>query len=143
MLNESILAAFGACGFAILFGMKRTRLWIVFIASGCSWYGYLVLCRWFENEIPAMFFITVFVVVFAKIITLFVESPVILFSTPILIPFIPGATLYYVMYDFVSKNDKLVIDMWLLACQVGAMALGILVAEMIVIVAKKVREKIQ
>lgn len=142
MLNESLLAAFGACGFGLLFGMKRTRLWIVFLASSVAWYGYLLLCQWFGNEIPAMFLTTVFVVVFAKIITLFVESPVILFSTPILIPFIPGAALYSVMYDVVSKSDRITKDMWLLACQVGAMVLGILVAEMIVIVARKVREEI-
>lgn len=137
MLYETLLAALGAVGFAIIFGMKRSSLWVIFLVSGVSWYAYLLLCKVFQDEIPAMFFITVFVVVFAKMITLFMEGPVILFSTPILIPFIPGSTLYYVMADLVGKKTSFTTHMWLLLRQVGAMALGILVAEMIMTVAKK------
>ena len=131
MLKEILLAALGATGFAIIFGIKRTKLWNIFLAGGLSWYGYIMLCQWVGDDIIAMFLITVFVVIMAKM------NPS--FSTPVLIPFIPGATLYYVMNDLVSKNKNFVADMWLLLCQVGAMALGILVAQMMVIVFGKMK----
>lgn len=97
MLKEILLAAAGATGFAILFGIKRSKLWEIFLAGGFSWYGYLVLCKVFGEEILAMFLITVCAVVMTK--------GNMLFSTPVLIPFIPGATLYHVMDDLVSKSN--------------------------------------
>lgn len=136
MLREILLAAMGATGFAVLFGMKKTKLWIIFLCTALAWYGYRIFCEIIEDDIIAMFAITVCVVVLAKGITLFVKGPVILFSTPVLIPFIPGATLYYMMNDLIRTDAQFKADLQLLIYQVGAMALGILVAEMIVLCAK-------
>lgn len=60
-------------------------------------------------------------------------EPIILYSTPILIPFIPGATLYYAMNDLVRKSPAAEETLQLLIYQVGAMALGILVAEVMIL----------
>lgn len=133
MLKQTLLAAFGATGFAILFGMPKKRLWIIFLTSNAAWYSYLLLCELLQNTITALFFITVFVVLLSKIITLFTKGPVILYSTPILIPFIPGATLYYAMNDLVRKSPAAEETLQLLIYQVGAMALGILVAEVMIL----------
>lgn len=139
MWRNVILAALGATGFAILFGIRRKKLGIIFFASGAAWYGYEVLCRLTIKENIAMFLVTVFVVLFAKVVTLFVEGPILLFTTPILIPFIPGATLYYVMRDLLGKSSEFLRDMERLVNQLGAMVLGIMAAEVIVIVLRKIR----
>lgn len=136
MLKEIILAAFGATGFAILFGMQKKRLWIIFLTSGAAWYGYLLLCELLQNTITALFSITVFVVLLSKLITRFTKGPILLYSTPILIPFIPGATLYYAMNDLIRKSSTTDETLQLLIYQVGAMALGILVAELIILFLK-------
>lgn len=133
MLKDVLLAAFGATGFAILFGMSKKRLWIIFLTSGIAWYGYLLLCGLLNNSITALFAITVFVVLLSKIITKLTKGPVLLFSTPILIPFIPGATLYYAMSDLVRKSPETNENLQLLVYQVSAMSLGILVAELLII----------
>lgn len=128
MFRQVLLAALGATGFAILFGMEKKNLWMISLASGFAWYGYLLLCKCLDESF-AIFCITAFVVLLSGILSFFVKCPLFLFSTPILIPFIPGAPLYYVMYDIVSKNMALYEDLKVLIYQVGAMALGILVAE--------------
>lgn len=133
MLQQLVLAAAGSAGFAILFGLRRKWIGMIFIAGGLAWYGYILLYNLTQNQISAMFFITVLVVVLAKFLTVFAECPVILFTTPILIPFIPGATLYYLMSDLLSGRAAAAENARLLVYQVGAMALGILVAEMIVL----------
>lgn len=142
MWKEILLAAIGATGFAVLFGIRRTRLWIIFIASSVSWYAYGMLCKLAETENIAMFLITVLIVLFSKFITQFVKSPAIQFSTPILIPFIPGSTLYYVMRDLLSGNPQFFSNMKVLVSQVGAMVLGIVVVEMLVVMVRNCVNKI-
>lgn len=136
MGREVVLAAVGAVGFAVIFGMKKDRLWIIFLSSALAWYGYRVLGRILSNDITALFAITVVVVIWSEEITVFWKAPAMLYSTPILIPFIPGATLYYTMSDLIRKNSQFNTHLQLLIAQVGAMALGILVAEMIVLCKK-------
>lgn len=132
-MSSILLAAAGAAGFAILFGIEKKWLWLIALSSGIAWGGYLLLCRWLPKDSIALFLITVFIVVVSGGLSVFVKCPVILFSTPVLIPFIPGAALYYVMYDLVSRNSLLFRDFQVLASQSGAMAMGILVAELILL----------
>lgn len=141
MWRNVILSACGATGFALLFGIRQRKLGIIFLSSGAAWYGYEMLYKLLGKENSAMFFITVFVVLLAKVITLFVEGPSMVFTTPILIPFIPGATLYYVMRDLLSKSPKIFGDMERLVNQLGAMVLGIMAAEVIVVVMEKIKRQ--
>ena len=59
-MKEILLAAFGATGFAVLFGMQKKRLWIIFLTSGAAWYGDRLLCELLQNTISALFLITIF-----------------------------------------------------------------------------------
>ena len=138
-MKEILLAAFGATGFVVLFGMQKKRLWIIFLTSGAAWYGYRLLCELLQNTISALFLITIFVILFSKVVTRFTKGPILLYSTPILIPFIPGATLYYAMNDLVSKSPAVKETIQLLVYQVGAMALGILVGELVILFFREIR----
>lgn len=139
-MSSILFAAAGAAGFAILFGIEKKWLWIIALSSGIAWGGYLLLCRWFPKDSMAMFLITVFIVIVSGGLSVFVKCPVILFSTPVLIPFIPGAALYYVMYDIVSRSSLLSRDFQILVSQSGAMAMGILVAELILLLCGSLRK---
>lgn len=75
--------------------------------------------------------ITILIVLLAKIIGKRIKCPAFLIATPVLIPFIPGATLYLVMNDFVGNKETLMINLELLWKQVGAIVAGNLVAEVI------------
>ncbi len=138
MLREILLAATGATGFAVIFGMKRTNLISVWIVSALSWATYRFLCLRFDKNSMAMFLITLLVILVSKIITYYIKCPVFLFSTPVLIPFIPGASLYYVMDDIINQNENIIKDAQVLGMQVAAMALGIFVAEMMLIILAKI-----
>lgn len=140
-MTQVFLAAAGATGFGILFGMKTKKLWIIFLTSGLAWYIYQVLCQWFPKDSTAMFFITVLIVLVSGILSLFVKCPVILFSTPILIPYIPGAALYYVMYDIISRSTSVTENLKVLLYQSGAMAMGILVAGLVLMVIQAVKNE--
>lgn len=138
MIREVILAAAGATGFALLFGMQRKKVWIITVNSAAAWYLYLLIGRYTGNMIFAMFMVTVLVGLVSGILAIFVKCPLMVFATPILIPFIPGAALYYVMYDIVNGLPALAEDFTSLLLQAGAIALGILVAEIGLTVVKMI-----
>lgn len=136
-MKEIILAAAGATGFGLLFGIRGKKIWFITLNSAFAWYVYLLIGKYSGNLILAMFIVTVLVGMVSGIIALFIKCPLMVFIIPILIPFIPGATLYYVMYDIVNQLPELNERFTLLLSQVGAIALGILVAEIGLTVVKK------
>lgn len=140
MWRNVVLAALGATGFALLFGIKRKKIGFIFVAGGVAWYVYEILCRSLKKEEIAMYIVTVMVVLFAKLLTLYVHGSVMMFTTPILIPFIPGATLYYVMRDLLNQSREIILDMESLVEQLGAMVLGIISAEIIIAVVEKIKK---
>lgn len=141
MMIEILLACAGAVGFAVLFRMEQEKLWIIALGSAASWYVYLLLCDCLKEQNIAMFMITALIVFLSGIVSIFTKCPGLLFSTPILIPFIPGAALYYVMYDIVSQSGSLAKDVRVLCEQAGAMVMGILAAELGVVFLQKMYEK--
>lgn len=135
-MKEVILAAAGATGFGLLFGVRGKKIGLITINSAAAWYLYLMIGRWSGNLIFAMFAVTVMVGILSGMIAIFVKCPLMVFTTPILIPFVPGATLYYVMYDVVNELPQFREHFMLLLSQLGAIAFGILVSEIVLIFVK-------
>lgn len=126
IIIEMLLVAAGATGFAVIFKMNKKRLWIVGLISGTSWGIYKGICYMTQNDIVALFIITVIIVMSSQFISKYINSTAILFATPILIPYIPGSTLYLVMSDFINRRSTFSSNLRLLLYQVGAMALGLI-----------------
>lgn len=136
MLREILLAAAGAMGYAMLFGMRGKNICLIAVNSAFAWYLYLLIKNGTDNTILAMFFVTVSVGIVAGLLAIFFQCPMTVFATPILMPFVPGSTLYYVMYDTVNRREQLSEDVRWLLMQVGAIAFGILAAEIVLTLIK-------
>lgn len=136
MLREILLAAAGAMGYAMLFGMKGKNIWLIAGNSAFAWYLYLMIKSRTENAILAMFLVTVLVGLAAGILAVLLKCPMTVFATPILMPLVPGSTLYYVMYDTVNRREQLSEDVRWLLMQVGAIAFGILASEILLTLIK-------
>ena len=104
MIKEILLASVGATGFAIIFGLPKNKLYVIAMFSGVAWWMYLLLTTVLNSDGMAMFSVTIIIVLLAKMIGKKMKCPAFVIATPILIPFIPGATLYLVMNDFVGKE---------------------------------------
>ena len=118
-------------GYAMLFGMKGKDVSLIAVNSAFAWYLYLRIAEETDNIILAMFFVTVLVGLVSGILTIFIKCPLTVFATPILMPLVPGSTLYYVMYDIVNRSGQLWMDVRWLFMQVAAIAFGILAAEIV------------
>lgn len=131
MIKEILLASVGATGFAIIFGLPKNKLYVIAMFSGVAWWMYLLLTTVLNSDGMAMFSVTIIIVLLAKMIGKKMKCPAFVIATPILIPLIPGATLYLVMNDFVGKEVTFMMNLERLWKQVGAIVAGNLVAEML------------
>ena len=128
-----LLSGAGAAGFAALYRMKGSQVGIAGIGGALAWLCYELLSRWTDANSTAMFTITATVVFLTGIASLKGKDMARMIATPILIPFIPGAYLYAVMYDIVSHSRDLYRDANTLLIQSASMALGILFGRMLLI----------
>ena len=133
MLYQSLLAGMGAFGFAALFSVKGKKKFIIMISSSSFWYIYLLFEQWIHSKEKSVFFITFMIVVFSTVIAKKIECPTIMLSVPILIPFIPGAALFYTMNGLICYEMKIFMENGQqLIVQIVGMALGIICAETVI-----------
>lgn len=133
LIQQTIFAALGSVGFGVLFGVKKRNCFYIFGASTCTWLGYQMCICLIKNETVSLFAITFLVVLFSEVWSIYAKGIASIYVTPILIPLIPGATLYRLMKEMVAGADTWQTNLWLLAHQAGAMALGIILSEIIVL----------
>lgn len=94
----------GSIGFAMLFNIKRDKLFVAGLGGFLSWGVYLLAGIWLNSD-PIRFFIasitlTFYSEVFAKI----KKTPATIFLVTAAIPLIPGGSLYHTMSYAVAGN---------------------------------------
>ncbi len=126
-LMQMVMGCIGAVGFAILFNVRRSKLWIIAAASALSWMGYAVCMLCNTGVFWAFFCGTAVAALISEILARIVRVPVLMLLVPILIPLIPGGDLYHMMSNLVRGREA---DMMnyarLLLMEAGAIALGII-----------------
>ena len=91
-------------GFAIMFNNKYKHLPIVTIGGVLSC-GVYLLSSYLTNDIfLSVMFGTMFATVMAEILARVLKSPTTVFLIPTIIPFVPGAMLFYMMYNLINGN---------------------------------------
>ena len=92
------------CGFAIILNNKYKHLPIVSICGVISCAVYF-----FTNMLVENLFISVMVgsmvsTIMAEVLARILKSPTTVFLIPAIIPFVPGAMLFFMMYNLINKN---------------------------------------
>lgn len=115
----------GAVGFALLFNVRGKRIWLIALGSALS-------CGIFLGLRSAGAFYPFFcgacgAALFSEVLARTAKAPVLLFLVPMLIPLIPGSTLYYAM-SYLVNNDSGGFLRYAkqLLTEAGAIALGII-----------------
>lgn len=126
---QTIMGMIGSAGFAVLFGIRSRRLWIIALGSGAGWAVYLI-CRALGASIfTGLLASGLFVAALSEILARIIRTPVILLLVPMLIPEIPGEALYYTMYYLVQgRQEEFGKYSGLVLTEAGAIALGIILA---------------
>ena len=130
---QIITGMLGTLGFSILFHVRGKKLIPIALGGAISWAVYLLVVRFHHNSTLGILISTAVLGLIAEIFARFLKSPAILFLVPMLIPLIPGSTLYYTTRYLVLGNGALFTQYGnRLLLEAGAIAFGIILVAGIV-----------
>ncbi len=96
---------FGACGFALLFRVRKERIFWATLGGGLVCVVYVICIKYFDHEFFQNFFPALVGAVYSEIMARLTKSPTTTFLASAIIPLVPGAKLYYTMYYFIVSNQ--------------------------------------
>lgn len=95
---------FGACGFALLFRVRRERIFWATVGGGLVCIVYVVCVKYFDHEFFQNLFPALAGAVYSEIMARLTKSPTTTFLASAIIPLVPGGKLYYTMYYFIVSD---------------------------------------
>ncbi len=133
IFRQAILAAIGTFGFAILFHLPKNRMVYVILGSFCT----SLIQQYVDSKLTQAFtgalLATLFAVWFAEGMARLLRTPATLLLTPLLIPLVPGGSLFYTMQGILSGDSEQMREYALTTVQVGfGIAFGSLAAMAVV-----------
>ena len=124
---QVLMGAIGSVGFAILFQLTGKKLLLFFCGGALDWAVYLLCVHNGCSEFLGMLFATMTAALSSEILARVVHAPVLILVVPMLVPLIPGGSLYRSM-DALVRSQKA--DFWAhgssAIISAGAICLGII-----------------
>ena len=146
MVEQVIVALVASFGFGIIFNIKGKKLIFAAIGGGLSWFCYLYLTKNGISIILSLFISSIIFSIYSEICARYLKTPVTTLIICALIPLVPGAGMYYTMYETILGNVKGAVELGLnTLASAGALALGVIFVSTItkqVMNLKKVKEKL-
>lgn len=146
MIEQVIVAFVASFGFGIIFNIKGIKLIFAAIGGGLSWFCYLHLNSNGISNILSLFTSSIIFSIYSEICARYLKTPVTTIVVCALIPLVPGAGMYYTMYETILGNVSGALELGLnTLANAGALALGVIFVSTItkqVMNLKKVKEKL-
>ena len=99
--------AIGTLGFSIIFNSKYKKLGFALIGGILTTLAYILCIKVFNlNAILSNFIAALFGGVYAEIMARIVKSPNTSFILPSIVPLVPGAALFFTMYNLINYNSQ-------------------------------------
>ena len=93
-----LAAAFtGSMGFAMIFHVRREKLFLASLGGMLAWGVYLLMGLVSDQDVVRSFAASVFMTVYAEVLARVVKCPATLFIATGCIPLVPGSALYHTM----------------------------------------------
>lgn len=122
-----ILGAFVAiAGFAVLLETPKKYLWCAGTVGAVGWFVYLLSQELGSGEVLATFCSATAIAIVSHIFARRFKVPVTVFLVAGILPTVPGAGMYRVVYNIISGNTALAAEYLILTLELaGVIALGI------------------
>lgn len=104
MIISSIYALLSSLGFGFLFNIRGRNLIFASFGGAVGWFFYLLFTSYSFSKIFALFIASISVSVYSEIMARALKSPVTIFMICAIIPLVPGAGMYYTMYEITRGN---------------------------------------
>ncbi len=127
-ITQIIAAVIGSLGFALIFNLKREKIFYALLGAGMGWAVYLICAQFTDNAFVTNMVASVFCTASAEFLARLRKAPSTLFLIVHILPLVPGGSLYYSMRSFVLKDQEAFTRHGLNTLYVSAgIAVGILV----------------
>lgn len=130
MILNSIYALLSSLGFGFIFNIRGKNLFFASFGGALGWFFYSLFLNNSFSKLFALFIASISISIYSEIMARVLKSPVTTFLICAIIPLVPGAGMYYTMYEIINGNlnESIVIGLETLG-SAGAIAVAtILVA---------------
>jgi len=146
MIQQILVSIIASLGFGIIFNIKGKNLIFAALGGGLSWFCYLFFSKQGMSEPLSFFCSSILFSIYSEICARILKTPVTTTIICALIPLVPGAGMYYTMYETITGNVDKAIQLGLNTCaSAGSLALGVIFVSTItkqVTHLKQVKEKL-
>lgn len=127
MIIQTLVSFMASLGFGIIFNIKGKKLIFAAFGGGLSWFVYLLFTQFNMSKIPSLFLSSVIFSIYSEICARLLKTPVTTIVICALIPLVPGAGMYYTMYETITGNISGAIELGLnTIAEAGSLALGVI-----------------
>ena len=99
---QTLASFISALGFGIIFNIKGKKLIFAAIGGGISWFIYGLGLYLNLSEIASLFISSICFSIYSEIFARILKTPVTTLVICCLIPLVPGAGMYYTMYEAIT-----------------------------------------
>lgn len=127
MIIQVIVSFLASLGFGIIFNIKGKNLLFAAIGGSLGWFSYLLFTDFNMSKFPALFLSSLIFSTYSEICARLLKTPTTTIIICALIPLVPGAGMYYTMYETISGNVSGAIELGLnTLAEAGSLALGVI-----------------
>ena len=132
MIIEALISAIGSLGFGIIFNIKGKKLIFASIGGGLSWLIYTFSLNLNNTDMSSLLFSSVICSIYAEIFARYLRTPVTTFIIVSIIPLVPGASMYYTMYEATTGDIYKAMELGLTTISnAGVIAIGVILVSTI------------
>ena len=127
MVKQIIVSFIASLGFGVIFNIKGRNLIFAALGGGLSWFCSLFFTELGMSEALSFFISSIIFSIYSEICARRLKTPVTTLIICALIPLVPGAGMYYTMYETITGNVDRAIELGLNTCaSAGSLALGVI-----------------
>ena len=104
-LMQFLWAALSILGFSIRANLKGCKILFLALGGGLQWALYLIILFFSGSMLFSVFGATILVCIYAEVVARALKMPVSVFVICVIIPLVPGRTLYYAMQAYIAGNS--------------------------------------
>ncbi len=97
-------AALSILGFSVRVNLKGWKLGYLALGGGLCWAFYLIFLHYSESLLYSVFGSIILVCTYSEIVARWLKVPVSVFVTCVIIPLVPGSSLYYAMQAYLAGD---------------------------------------
>ncbi len=129
IFKQFILSFIATIGFAVLFSSPKETLIYASLVGASGWTVNFISSSLFNSNIFGAFIAALTIGILGELFARLKKKPATLYSTPGIIPLVPGAGMYYTMSALVEKKFILAVELGTETFFVAAaIAIGIIVS---------------